>query len=358
MKRTQRVALDKGGGNYTVGSLAKVGKNWYRLLKADPIEWLLDPGNPSVRYWTLIDLLDRPRDDPAVQQAAAQIGEMPLVLYILGRRNRKGLWGEEKDYYTPKHYSTFWVLSILGDLGMSADSDVLRRAIDYMLAQQREDGAFRRGQITTGHPEIHPMPCTHSRILRFLVQFGYGGHPAVQRGIDWLITSQREDGSWICDPTREHRHGCLRATHDYLRLASLLPAHRQHPSTAKAATWLADRLLDPRVGRFKVANLWLTFTFPNFGYHLLSATDALASLGYGPEHPKMAEAARAILAKQADHGPWLIDAEPDRPPVHFGKAGEPGKWVTLDALRALKRLFDPPTRSDSTGRAIPENVRP
>lgn len=64
----------------------------------------------------------------------------------------------------------------------------------------------------------------------------------------------------------------------------------------------------------------------------------------------MAEAAQAILAKQTDQEPWLVDVEPDRPPVHFGKAGEPGKWVTLDALRVLKRLFDRPSPSAFAGR--------
>jgi len=33
--------------------------NWKSTLKGDPIPWLLEPDNPSVRYWTLRDLLDR-----------------------------------------------------------------------------------------------------------------------------------------------------------------------------------------------------------------------------------------------------------------------------------------------------------
>ena len=344
MKTTQRPAYRIESGNRQSVSLADAGKSWRRLLKADPLEWLLEPSNPSVRYWTLVDLLDRPRSDPTVQQAASEIPKMPLVLYVLGRRNRKGLWGEVKDYYTPKHYSTFWVLSVLGDIGVSADLQVIKPAIDYMLSHQREDGAFRREQITTGHQETNPVPCTHARILRFLVQFGQEHLPAVQKGVDWLIANQRQDGSWICNRSSEQRHGCLRATHDYLRLAELMPELAKHECTAQAATWMLDRLLDPRVGRFKVDNLWLKFTFPTFDYHLLSAAGALARLGYGLEHAKMAQAAEAILAKQTNNGTWLIDVEPARPPASFGRAGEPGKWVTLDALRVLKRLYD---RTDS-----------
>jgi hypothetical protein len=46
-------------------------------LNGDPLPWLLDPENPSVRYWTLVNLLDRPANDPAVQEASAAIVLFP-----------------------------------------------------------------------------------------------------------------------------------------------------------------------------------------------------------------------------------------------------------------------------------------
>jgi hypothetical protein len=39
---------------------------WLSELKAEPTEWLLEPSNPSVRYWTLLDILDRKPNDPDV----------------------------------------------------------------------------------------------------------------------------------------------------------------------------------------------------------------------------------------------------------------------------------------------------
>lgn len=49
-------------------------------LNGDPLPWLLDPENPSVRYWILIDILDRPADAPEVQEARAAL----TLLYMLG----------------------------------------------------------------------------------------------------------------------------------------------------------------------------------------------------------------------------------------------------------------------------------
>jgi len=34
--------------------------DWRAALKADPTNWLLEEENPSVRYFTLKDILDRP----------------------------------------------------------------------------------------------------------------------------------------------------------------------------------------------------------------------------------------------------------------------------------------------------------
>jgi len=35
-------------------------REWTIYVNADPLPWLLEPENPSVRYWTLVDILDRP----------------------------------------------------------------------------------------------------------------------------------------------------------------------------------------------------------------------------------------------------------------------------------------------------------
>ena len=42
---------------------------WKKYLHADPIEWLLesDDKNPSIRYFALRYLLDKPEQDPEVQ---------------------------------------------------------------------------------------------------------------------------------------------------------------------------------------------------------------------------------------------------------------------------------------------------
>jgi hypothetical protein len=36
---------------------------WSRILQESPIDWLLEKSNPSVRYFTQLDILGKPGDD-------------------------------------------------------------------------------------------------------------------------------------------------------------------------------------------------------------------------------------------------------------------------------------------------------
>lgn len=42
--------------------------DWKSTLTADLTDWLLEEYNPSVRYWTLKDLLQKSETDPQVER--------------------------------------------------------------------------------------------------------------------------------------------------------------------------------------------------------------------------------------------------------------------------------------------------
>ena len=56
---------------------------WMAALKGDPLKWLLQKANPSVRYRTLTEILDRPEDDPEVMEARQAIWRYPPVRRVL-----------------------------------------------------------------------------------------------------------------------------------------------------------------------------------------------------------------------------------------------------------------------------------
>ena len=58
-------------------------EEWKSCLNADPVEWLLEKENPSVRYWALKDILRKSEEDPAVIQTRAEILQSHPVRKIL-----------------------------------------------------------------------------------------------------------------------------------------------------------------------------------------------------------------------------------------------------------------------------------
>jgi hypothetical protein len=170
--------------------------------------------------------------------------------------------------------------------------------------------------------------------VRFLIQFGYGNDRRVRAAIDWLLGAQREDGMWDCG--RPSRPGCLRATHDVLRVAALDAEAAAHSATARGAEAICDLLMEQGMDRYHVGIPWTTLEYPYFGYGLVSTLDALARLGCTGQQPKVATALEYLLSRQLPDGTWPLDQSPYRLPFDVGQPGEPNKWLTLDAVRVLK----------------------
>ncbi|HNS51561.1 MAG TPA: terpene cyclase/mutase family protein [Anaerolineae bacterium] len=317
-------------------------RDWKHRLKADPTAWLLEPECPPVRYGTLVGILDRPPDDPEVRAAQAAIPAYPPVAELLAAQGLAGYWGKP-DYYLPRAgRGTFWVLSVLGDLGLTVEEDHIRRACDWVFTHQRESGAFCRRRRVPGLGMVwqdDTEPCTHARIVRFLIQFGYAKDPRVRKAVDWLLPTQRDDGMWFCRGAGGH--GCLRATLDILRIAALDPHTADRDGIAQAAGAVRNLLMEPRMSRYRIGEAWGTWEclkYPYFGFSVISALDALARLGHTPEEPRIAAALEYLLSRQLPSGTWPLDESWSRPPIDFGEPGKPNKWLTLDAMRAVKLL--------------------
>ncbi|UCC68383.1 MAG: hypothetical protein JSV79_00135, partial [Armatimonadota bacterium] len=64
---------------------------WAAALKGNPIDWLLEGGNPAVRYLTLTEILDRPPDDPDVIEASEAVWEWPPARALLDALDERPL---------------------------------------------------------------------------------------------------------------------------------------------------------------------------------------------------------------------------------------------------------------------------
>jgi hypothetical protein len=71
---------------------------------------------------------------------------------------------------------------------------------------------------------------------------------------------------------------------------------------------------------------------------ILEILGIMTRLGYKDE--RMQEAVDLVVKKQNDEGKWKLESTFNgRFQVNIEKKGEPSKWITLNALRMLKRFY-------------------
>lgn len=80
--------------------------DWKSSLRADPTPWLLETAAPPIRYRVLTELLERPKDDPQVQQVAKEILEYAPALKLQKTQRKDGSWGGRVHAGDPKKYES------------------------------------------------------------------------------------------------------------------------------------------------------------------------------------------------------------------------------------------------------------
>jgi hypothetical protein len=66
--------------------------NWKAILQESPIDYLLEEDNPSVRYFTLRDILGKEDRDSEVTAAKHAIADSPIVKKIFQKQMPNGYW--------------------------------------------------------------------------------------------------------------------------------------------------------------------------------------------------------------------------------------------------------------------------
>lgn len=297
------------------------------LWSAEPLPWLLDKGNPSVRYWSLIDILGQPLNDPDVLKARAAIARLPLVQHIFSKQHSDGHWGDDETKpYTAQ--GAVGVLAILHKLGVEPDDRTAAGCDSLLRFSQNEGGGL--SLVKTRRSGV--FPCTTGEHLPFLVYFGLEDDPRVRRAFAFLIKEMSTEDALDCG--RYQHRDCLWGAIATLNGLYVLPEDMRSLQAERVVQRLADALLDAEYDFAGEHRRWLTFGVPR-AWDLLSALRALASHGFAPD-PRFAPLLKLVLDRQDDEGRWPCGSVSRTWPLE--KRNRPSKWVTLDALRLLKNV--------------------
>ncbi len=328
---------------------------WRTLLKGDPLPWLLepDPANPGVRYFALRELLDRPEDDPEVLQARTAVMTTGPVPAILDAQYPSGYWVKPGSGYSPKYRASVWQIIFLAELGADPADERVRRGCEYLLSHAiAANGAFSVYQEPVPCGSVH---CLNGNLLYALLRLGYADDPRVRAALNWQVQAITGEGEmrYLKSGTSGPRFACsvnegqpcAWGATKAMKALIAVPPHQRTPAVQRAIGVGAEFLLsrDPAVADYpytgRVSSTWFRFGFPlSYWSDVLETTAVLVELDYGSD-PRLANALWLILSKQDAQGRWKLEnALNDKMWADIEEKGKPSKWVTLRALRVLKRV--------------------
>jgi hypothetical protein len=112
------------------------------------------------------------------------------------------------------------------------------------------------------------------------------------------------------------------------------PVRHVRPKIRQMVMRLGYTLLDAEYDFRGEHRRWLTFSIPR-GRDLLAALGVLAAHGFGQD-PRFRSLLDSFLGRQDAQGRWLCGSVSRTWALE--NRNRPSKWITLDALRMLRRL--------------------
>jgi hypothetical protein len=349
--------------------------NWQDMTSKSTVEWLLENENPSIRYFTLLDLFDKKETDSEIREAKAAIPSSKTVTKILAKQKARGYWEQAEKPYVPKYKSTYWQLMIFGQLGIDKGDKRVQRACEFVFNLQLHEGAFSSHTRESALEEYewmrtrttlkeklqlepdawadslvkeHQYSCLTGNLSAAMLRIGYGDDARLQKALNWLVKIQNRDGGWLCPYWKAHvkdTHGCFYGTICPLEAFSEARETERSPQMKTAIEKGAEFLLMHRLYKadhhgYKVINRhWLRLSFPWFyGYDILRGLSVVTKLGY-VDDDRLIDAVKVLIHKRQPDGTWLLEGTPiGRMQANIEAVGAPSKWITLNALKVLKRL--------------------
>jgi hypothetical protein len=318
------------------------------------IGWLLEEGQPSVRYYTLIDVLGGKENDPKAREAHSRIPRKGWASEILRLQKPGGYWESKEpkptnlsgwlDFlYWPKYVSTNWRAIVLSDLGLTSEERRIRKIADLFFKYKLQLGSM----VNIFNDEV----CIVGNTARMLTRFGYADDHRVRKLYDRLLEDQKDDGGWHCFKSDRGTLDSWEALAAYAALPKERRTRSIKRSIERGVEFYLDRKLFKEGRRYPP---WFRFHYPNhYYYDILIGLDLVTSLGYADDK-RLKPALKILNDKRQGDGTWLLDkVHPDLGPgarynldvkkvrpFALEKPGKPSKWITLTALRVLKRVED------------------
>jgi hypothetical protein len=328
---------------------------WEEFGGQKTVDWLLEPENPSVRFWALQQLENRRKDDSDVIEAQNAIMSSGCVKTIFKAQVADEHWHSYDDIYNPKYTATTHNLLILAELGVKRIPQI-EKVIEYLFKFQRNSGHFLMDLPRTekGKDSVVMDGCCYDgNILYYLIHFGYLSDQRTKRLLEFQIDYHSDgDGGWKCrafpiDKSKVFPVNCFMGRIKVLKAFARIPAETRSAALKKIIKQETEIILENQIFRYlknpdgsrKEKAGWKKFGFPLFYQSdVLEVLDVLTELGVRDE--RMQEVVDLVVASRNSSGTWdLMNTFNGKMLCEIDEKKEPSKWITLRAMRVLRRYY-------------------
>jgi len=304
----------------------------------DIFEWLLEPADPSVRYRTLVELMERGGSEEALEAKGA-IPESEPVRKLMAAMHPDGYWQQKnykgrilgKDVEYGSFATTHFCLSYCAELGLDRSQPFVEKAASRYLGLQKEDGDW-----------WEHLSCLYGYNIRTFIMLGFRDDKRVQRAIDLMLSTNRPDGGYLCDMHEKGKgkppKSCVRGAAKALLAFSELPEYWSHARCLQLVDYFLERngiYMKNDQGRYVNKDM-ISDSFPMiWRTNVWEILYALSKMGYGKDE-RLSDAWKLMESRKDADGRYLLDWTPVQCSWKVGKTGEPNKWITLYCLMAEK----------------------
>lgn len=296
------------------------------------ITWLLD-GDFSIQYQVYRDLLGNNKKN--LQQRIAKEGWGRRLLSL---QNKKGHWGLA--FYQPKWTSTHYTLLDLRNLCISPSTKLIQKTIASILKKEMKHGYTKKYEMN-----VNKDICINGMVLNYASYFN-SDEEYLKPIINYLLANQMQDGGFNCQSPRKGTvHSSLHTTLSVLE--GLFEFRKNNyayriQEIKKIESEAIEFILQHKLYKSDKTGKIINPTFtripypPRWKYDILRCLDFFQYANVKYDN-RMQEAFDLIITKRKSNGLWRLQAKyPGKIHFEMEKAGKPSRWNTLRALRVLK----------------------
>ncbi|MGD6932671.1 MAG: hypothetical protein ACQCN5_00505 [Candidatus Bathyarchaeia archaeon] len=316
------------------------------------IVWLLE-ADPWVQYRTRLDLLGEPENSPEVLEARQKMFTHPQVQALLKELTN---WPGTVLNSHKSASQSFHKLAFIADLGLTRQDPLIPEIAKKVMEHQSEEGPFQLPMNIpkhfggSGETQYAWALCDAPTSVYALIKFGYGEDETVQKAIKHLTGLVRENG-WPCAVSKElgkfrgpgrKDDPCPYPNLIMLKMLAQLPNYKDSRETRTGAEcllslWSNSRQLHPYM--FFMGTDFRKIKAPFIWYDLMHVLDVLSQFGWLKNDERLKDMGMVLKSKAGPDGKYTPESEWTAwKGWDFAQKKQPSPWLTLQALKILKRL--------------------